>query len=45
MGSPVFEAMFYGGMAQANAQVMSQSVVHAIDVLDLSSSSFKDLVE
>ena len=47
MGSPVFEAMFFGGMAQANAQHQSAANgdIDVIDVPDLQPSAFKDLVE
>lgn len=45
MGSPVFETMFYGGMAQANASRSVSRGSDAIEVLDLQPSAFKDLLE
>lgn len=45
MGSPVFEAMFFGGMALANASLAVTQEVDAIEVLDLQPSAFKDLLE
>lgn len=45
MGSPVFEAMFFGGMAQANASLGMTQEIDAIEVLDLQPSAFKDLLE
>ena len=43
MGSPVFETMFYGEMAQANAGRSRGS--EAIEVLDVQPAAFKDLIE
>ena len=43
MGSPVFEAMFYGEMAQANAGRSRGS--EAMEVLDVQPAAFKDLLE
>ena len=45
MGSPVFEAMFFGGMAQANAQHQSTSQGDTVEILDIQPSTFKDLIE
>lgn len=45
MGSPVFETMFFGGMAQANASRSASRAVDAIEVLDVQPSAFKDLLE
>ncbi len=44
MGSPVFEAMFYGGMAQA-ASSSNAGQDQPITVPDLQPSAFKDLLE
>ena len=43
MGSPVFEAMFYGEMAQANAGRSRGS--EAMEVLDVQPAAFKELLE
>ncbi|KAK4005709.1 BTB/POZ domain-containing protein 2-like [Daphnia magna] len=45
MGSPVFETMFYGGMAQANAGRSVSTGSHAIEVQDIQPFAFKDLLE
>ena len=45
MGSPVFETMFYGGMAQANAGRSVSRGSEAIEVLDVQPAAFKDLLE
>nr|CAH0102927.1 unnamed protein product [Daphnia galeata] len=45
MGSPVFETMFYGGMAQANAGRSVNTGSDAIEVQDIQPFAFKDLLE
>ena len=45
IGSPVFETMFFGGMAQANAGESESRGSEAIEVLDLQPAAFKDLLE
>ncbi len=45
MGSPVFEAMFYGGMAQPANNSNADGQNQPISIRDLQPSAFKDLLE